>query len=208
MSVPVVKGGPGDLHEFARLGDVAILDLLRLDERVHVHRVSRAKKATSFQDVALLAGLAQLLTQLGHLRQLLAGQAIRAAPRVQISLLRPRSHRRLGQIQLRATLPAVLPGWRTSSTTSALNSGVNDLRGRGFFFAIVSILDILSGGHPPLGGCPSNRVRPTLRSDRVMLSRPSNANTTPSDSLSTTCPFPGSPVIDRLTPVPRRDGAE
>ncbi|HEX3542473.1 MAG TPA: hypothetical protein VHT75_18735, partial [Acidimicrobiales bacterium] len=30
-------------------------------------------------------------------------------------------------------------------TISALNSGVNDRRGRGFFFATVSILDILSG---------------------------------------------------------------
>jgi hypothetical protein len=45
----------------------------------------------------------------------------------------------------RATPPAVLPGWRTSATTSALNSGVNDRRRRGFLPAIVSIVDILSG---------------------------------------------------------------
>ena len=33
---------------------------------------------------------------------------------------------------------------------SALNSGVNERRGRGFFFATVSILDILSGATPHL----------------------------------------------------------
>src|SRR6478736_8972933 len=39
------------------------------------------------------AGLAQFLAQLGHLRQLLAGQAVRTAALIQISLLGPRSHR-------------------------------------------------------------------------------------------------------------------
>lgn len=47
----------------------------------------------------------------------------------------------------RETLPTVLPGWRTSSTTSALNSGENDRRGRRCF-PMVSILDILSGASP------------------------------------------------------------
>ena len=37
---------------------------------------------------------------------------------------------------------------RHSSTISALNSGVNDRRGRGFFLSMVSILDILSGAVP------------------------------------------------------------
>ena len=50
----------------------------------------------------------------------------------------------------RATLPTVLPGWRTSSTTSALNSRLHDRRGRGLFDAIVPILDILSGASPHL----------------------------------------------------------
>jgi hypothetical protein len=35
-----------------------------------------------------------------------------------------------------------------SSTISALNSGVNDLRGRGFLRSVISILDILSGAVP------------------------------------------------------------
>src|SRR5208283_2510898 len=37
---------------------------------------------------------------------------------------------------------------RHSSTISALNSGVKDRRGRGFFRSMVSILDILSGAVP------------------------------------------------------------
>src|SRR6058998_3728580 len=45
--VPLVKGGPGDLEHLARLDDVALLGLLRLDEREHVHRVSLAKKAVA-----------------------------------------------------------------------------------------------------------------------------------------------------------------
>jgi hypothetical protein len=47
----------------------------------------------------------------------------------------------------RATLAAVLPGWRTSATTSALNSLVKDRRGR-FVRPIVSIVDILSRASP------------------------------------------------------------
>ena len=48
----------------------------------------------------------------------------------------------------RDTLATVFPGWRTSSTTSALNSLVNDRRRR-CCRPIVSIVDILSGA-PPL----------------------------------------------------------
>src|SRR5437588_8336547 len=47
MLVPLVEGGPGDLEQLARLDDVALLGLLRLDEREHVHRVSLAKKAVA-----------------------------------------------------------------------------------------------------------------------------------------------------------------
>jgi hypothetical protein len=38
--VPHVEGGTGDLEQPARPADVALLSLLRLDEREHVHRVS------------------------------------------------------------------------------------------------------------------------------------------------------------------------
>ena len=42
-----VVGGAGDLQQLARPLDVALLGLLRLDERMHVHRVSLAKKAVA-----------------------------------------------------------------------------------------------------------------------------------------------------------------
>jgi hypothetical protein len=41
----LVVGGPGDLQQLARALDVVLAGLLRLDERIHVHRVSLAKKA-------------------------------------------------------------------------------------------------------------------------------------------------------------------
>src|SRR3954454_24008604 len=43
----LVVGGSGDLEQLARLLDVAVPGLLRLDERVHVHRASFAKKAVA-----------------------------------------------------------------------------------------------------------------------------------------------------------------
>src|SRR3954454_5026349 len=43
----LVVGGSGDLEQLGRLLDVAVAGLLRLDERVHVHRVSFAKKAVA-----------------------------------------------------------------------------------------------------------------------------------------------------------------
>src|SRR5829696_8684262 len=42
-----VVGGTGDLQQLARPLDVALLRLLRLDERIHVHRVSFTKKAVA-----------------------------------------------------------------------------------------------------------------------------------------------------------------
>src|SRR6266536_5541459 len=42
-----IEGGAGDLQQRARSGDVAPASLLRLDERIHRHRVSSAKKAVA-----------------------------------------------------------------------------------------------------------------------------------------------------------------
>src|SRR3954468_9027901 len=42
-----VVGGTGDLQQLARSLDVAVLELLRLDEPIHVHRVSFANKAVA-----------------------------------------------------------------------------------------------------------------------------------------------------------------
>ena len=44
-AAPVESGPPDDLQERARRGDVALLSLLRLDERTHAHRRSLAEVA-------------------------------------------------------------------------------------------------------------------------------------------------------------------
>jgi hypothetical protein len=42
-----IEGGPGDLQQLTRSFDAVTCTLLRLDERVHRHRVSFAKKAVA-----------------------------------------------------------------------------------------------------------------------------------------------------------------
>ena len=46
-AVPIAAGGPGDLQERTRRGDVSLLSLLRLDERTNAHRRSLARKAVT-----------------------------------------------------------------------------------------------------------------------------------------------------------------
>ena len=64
-----------------------------------------------------------------------------------------------------ATWPMLRSPRRHSSTISALNSGVNERRGRGFFLSMVSIVDILSGAVPLMldvrqtGGSPLEDLR-------------------------------------------------
>src|SRR5262249_17973467 len=138
-----------DLHELARLGDVAMLDLLRLDERVHAHRVSRAKKATARFKMSRSSRASRSSLRSWAISDNCS--LVRPSERRPWSRSACLAHARTpvsGRFRSRATLPAVLPGRCTSSTTAALNSGVNDLFGRGCFFAIVSIVDILSGRHP------------------------------------------------------------
>src|SRR5712691_10667539 len=149
MLVPLVKGGPGDLEQTARLHDVASLGLLRLDEREHAHRVSLANKA-----VARL----RMSRSSRNTRFSLRNRASSSRSAVVNPSRRPSStsacftHARTAvsvRSRSRATLDTVLPGWRTSSTTSALNALVNDRRRRAFFEPIVSIMmDILSGAKP------------------------------------------------------------
>jgi len=52
------------------------------------------------------------------------------ADRVDVGLAHPLAHRGLGEIDITSDARRVWTGWRTSSTTSALNAGVNDRRGR------------------------------------------------------------------------------
>ncbi|MCX5317218.1 hypothetical protein [Streptomyces sp. NBC_00154] len=55
------------------------------------------------------------------------------------SLADPQPHCRLGQIEV----PTERSPRRHRSTIPALNSGVNEWRGRGFFFLMLSMMDIL-----------------------------------------------------------------
>src|SRR6266568_2057107 len=130
MLVPLVEGGPGDLEQRARLGDVALLGLLRLDERERVHRVSLAKKA-----VARLRMSRSSRNTRFSLRSCAssANCALVNPSRSPSSMSACFTHARTAvwvRSRSRATLAAEFPGWRTSSTTSALNSLVNDRRGR------------------------------------------------------------------------------
>jgi hypothetical protein len=56
MLVPLVNGGPGDLEQRARLHDVALLGLLRLDELEHVHRITLATKPVARLSAVALCG--------------------------------------------------------------------------------------------------------------------------------------------------------
>src|SRR5215204_4495716 len=147
MLIPLVEGGPGDLQQRARLGYVALLSLLRLDEREHAHRVSLAKKA-----VARLRMSRSSRSTRFSLRSCAssARSALVNPSRVPSSTSACLTHSRTAvsvRSKSRATLATVLPGWRTNSTTSALNSFVKDRRGR-FVRPIVSIVNILSGAAP------------------------------------------------------------
>src|SRR6266702_1886724 len=128
--VPFIEGGPGDLEQRARLDDVALLGLLRLDEREHVHRVSLAKKA-----VARLRMSRSSRNTRFSLRNCAssASCALVNPSRSPSSMSACFTHARTAvwvRSRSRATLAAEFPGWRTSSTTSALNSLVKDRRGR------------------------------------------------------------------------------
>src|SRR6266851_1862676 len=149
MLVPVIEGGPGDLEQLARLGDVAALHLLRLDEPIPVHRVSRAKKATALFKISRSSRASR--RSLRSCATSARSTVVKPSARTPSSRSACLTHSRTAvsvSFNSRATPPAVLPGWRTSATTSALNSGVNDRRGRGFFFAMVSMMGILSGASP------------------------------------------------------------
>jgi hypothetical protein len=65
-------------------------------------------EAASAGSSTLLAGLYQLFAQLGHLRQLLARRPVSPTAGVNVSLLGPRPHRRLGQTKPASHAPGRL----------------------------------------------------------------------------------------------------
>src|SRR5919198_186088 len=148
-----VGGGPGDLQQLTRPLDVALLCLLRLEERIDVHRVSFTKNA-----VARLRISTSCRSRWFSRRR--ADNSWRSAlvsppsPRVPASRSAWRTHSRTAvsvRSKSRATCPiARSPRWH-SSTISALNSGVNDRRARGCLRSMTSMMDILSGAEPLMG---------------------------------------------------------
>jgi hypothetical protein len=91
----------------------------------------------SLEDLDVLAQGSILPAQLGEFGPLFGGESW-ALTLVDLGLLDPGPHVGLGRSKSLATWPMLRsPRWH-SSTISALNSGVNDRRGRGFFLSMVS----------------------------------------------------------------------
>src|SRR5262249_14090626 len=148
LPVPLVVGGSGDLQDRARPVDAALPSLLRLDERVHVHRLPLAKKAVARFRMSRSSRSTRfsLRSRTSSSCSLLVSPGLRPASisacsthrRTELSV-RPRS---------RATSGIVRSPFRQSSTTSALKLSVNALRRRRC--RIVSSI----GEQPPRGYSP------------------------------------------------------
>src|SRR6266487_1903672 len=144
----LIKGGAGDLQQRARPLDVAPALLLRLDERVAAHRVSLAKKAVARFKISTSS------RGLRHSRRSWTSSsrsALVRPPSTRAPASRPAclTHSRTAvsvRSKSRATWPTDRSPCRHSSTISALNSGVNERRGRGFFLPMLSMV-----GHPSWG---------------------------------------------------------
>src|SRR5215211_991987 len=145
-----IVGGTGDLQQLARALEGALLGSLRLDERIHVHRVSFAKKAVArlristsprsrwFSRRRAASSWRSALVNPPSLRLPLSRSACRTHSRTAVSV----------RSKSRATCPIDRsPCWH-SSTISALNSAVKDRRARGFLRSMVSMMDILPGAAP------------------------------------------------------------
>src|SRR5215207_3861779 len=164
-----VVGGTGDLQQLARPLEGALLCLLRLDERIHVHRVSFAKKA-----VARLRISTSPRSRWFSRRRAASSwrSALVSPPSLRLPLSRStcRTHSRTAvsvRSKSRATCPIERsPCWH-SSTISALNSGVNDRRARGCLRSMVSMMDILPGAAPLMSGVRQTGSGPQHRQAAV-----------------------------------------
>ena len=113
---PVIEGGTGDLEQLARLGDVALPDLLRLDERDRRSSGLPGEETHGpLEDVALLAHLAQLLAQLGDLLALRRWSARRAQPASISACVTQRRTAVSVRSSSRATPPPCCRGWRAKA---------------------------------------------------------------------------------------------
>src|SRR3954453_8633345 len=147
-----VVGGTGDLQQLTRPLDVVVASLLRLDERVHVHRVSFAKNAVARLRIST-SSCSRRLSRRSRAnsspsagvnppstRSPLSRSACLTQPRPAVSV-RSKSRATSGIDRS--------PRWH-SSTISALNSGVNERRGRCFLFPMLSMVEHPSSGPPAL----------------------------------------------------------
>ena len=174
----LVEGGPGDLEELARLGDVAILGLLRLDERVHAHRVSLAKKATArFRMSTLLAQPRGSPCAAGPVS---ARSSVVRPGTAALRRCRPASPTIRTAVSVRSKSRATWPigDHRAAHQLDDLSlelGGERPTRTRLLLRSIVSILDILSGAaHPDLVD-----VRQTRRSPEAISTTPTCSRSLP-----------------------------
>ena len=163
----LVEGGTGDLQQLARPLDVAPASLLRLDERVDVHRVSLAKKAVARLRISTSSRSRRFSrrSSASSCRSSVVRPPSLAGPRVAFGLLDPLPHRGLGQVKvLRDLADGPVPA------LAQLNDLGLELRGERT--AAPGLLphalhDRTSfRGQTPDDGCPSKRVRPNTAARR------------------------------------------
>src|SRR5262245_46600140 len=144
-----IEGGTGDLQQRARPGDIAPASLLRLDERIHRHRVSPAKKAVARLRISTSSRSLRFSrrSSASSLRSVLVSPPSWRLPVSRSACL---THSRTA-VSVRSKSFATWPTERSprwhSSTISALNSGVKERRRRGFF-PMLSMIGHPSGGEP------------------------------------------------------------
>src|SRR5262249_33606901 len=130
--------------------DAVTCSFLRLDEGIELHRVSFAKKAIALFNRSTSACRRRFSRRSSRS----SSCSLLVSPsRWPESISDCSTQRRTAdstRLKSLATWAIDRSPSRQRSTISALNSGVNDRRERGFFFATVSILDILSGATPHL----------------------------------------------------------
>ena len=109
---------------------------------------------------ATLACLTELLAQLGHLGPLRAGQPIRSAAVVDVGLLHPGPHRRLGQIELAGHAAHSLAGLADQLDYLRLELVTEGPSGAEGCSTASSPFWTSFRGFASLGGCPSNGSGP------------------------------------------------
>ncbi|MFE7841415.1 hypothetical protein ACFU53_36790 [Streptomyces sp. NPDC057474] len=126
-----------------------------LDERVHAHPVPFAMKDVApLEDLHAVPQAAVLPLQWGQFLAFAAGGAV---PLADIDSACPVAHRGLGQV----AVPGDLANRRITASAQLTISGVNERRGRGVFFPMLCVVDILPGTQPLASDCPPKWIKST-----------------------------------------------